>query len=317
MQINPRVIKNILVVRNDRFGELLLNIPAMRALKETFTDAKLIAVVSPYVKELAGAIPFIDEIIEWQDKKHSLLQSLKLLGLFKKKNIDMAIMLNPSKEFNILTFLAGIPIRVGYDRKYGFLLTLKMKDEKYLGERHEVEHNLDLVRLVGAQTKESSLSLKIDDNISIPDNSVAIHPFTSDPIKQWPLENFRELAKKISQYYNFKVIIIGGSDVPNEVKESFNSLGENLINMTGKTTLMQLGALLKKCRVLISADSGPVHLASAVGTPVLAIFRNDIRGKCAKRWGPWGKGHMLIEKQGLSDLKVEEVFEKFKEMVNK
>ena len=80
---------------------------------------------------------------------------------------------------------------------------------------------------------------------------------------------------------------------------------------------MELAALLKKCKLLISADSGPVHLASAVGTPVLALFRNDIPGKCAKRWGPWGKGHSVIEKSCLSDIKVDEVFENAKEMIEK
>ena len=206
MQINPQLIKNILVVRNDRFGEFLLNIPAIRALKETFTGAKLIVVVNPYVRELTCVVPFIDEIIEWGDKKHSFLQRLKLLGFFKKKNIDMAIMLNPSKEFNILTFLAGIPIRAGYDKKCSFLLNLKMKDKKNLGEKHEVLYNLELVGLVGAKTQDLSLSLKIEDNIinglgydftSEPRATfLAIHPWTSDPVKQWPLENFKGLARK-------------------------------------------------------------------------------------------------------------------------
>lgn len=320
-------IKSILVLRNDRFGEFLLCIPAIRALRLTFSEAKIIIVVNPYVRELVEAIPEVDEVIEWPCTKHGILENFKMVYCLRRKKIDMAVMLNPSKEFNIFAFLAGIPIRVGYDRKCGFLLTLKMKDKKYLGEKHEVEYNLDLVRLVGAQTKDLSLSLKIENNIV--NNSgtditldssarlVAIHPWTSDPVKQWPLENFRELAKKTAQYSDCKVIIIGGPDVPKESKEYFDNLDENLINVTGRTSLMQLGALLKKCKLLISADSGPVHLASAVGTPVLALFRNDIPGKCAKRWGPWGKGHMVIEKKSLLDIKTEEVFDKFKEMINK
>ena len=327
MQINPQLIKNILVVRNDRFGEFLLNIPAIRALKETFTDAKLIAIVNPYVRELADAVPFIDEVMDWGSKKHSLPERLKLLWFFINKNIDIAIMLNPSKEFNIFTFLAGIPIRAGYARKCSFLLNLKMKDKKHLGEKHEVEYNLELAGLLGAKTQDLSLSLKIEDNIinglgyNFTSDSratfLAIHPWTSDPVKQWPLESFRELTKKLLQYPDLRVIIVGRREEAVKSSETFGYLSAGALDLTGKTTLLQLAAVLKRCKLLISGDSGPIHLASAVGTPVLAIFRNDLQGKTAKRWGPWGKAHSVIEKNCLLDIKVDEVFEKTKEMIEK
>jgi len=341
MQIDRKTIKNILVVRNDRFGEFLLNIPALRALKETFSDARLIVVVDPYTKELAESVLFIDEIIEWGRQRHSLSEKLRLIKLLRKKSIDMAIMLNPSKDFNIITRFAGIPIRVGYDRKWGFLLTHKIKDRKHLGGKHEIEYNLELASLVGAKTKDRTVSISIDDTIADDllkdagiennDNLVALHPWTSDPIKQWPLQNFFELAKRLIREQDMRVIIIGGKDElaksielfpPQNVADSprimaNNNIDSNLINLTARTTLTQLAALLKKCKVLISGDSGPVHLACAVGAKVLAIFRNDIPGKSARRWGPWGEGHIVIEKANLSDITVDEVFGKLKEALNR
>lgn len=326
MQIKPEAIKKIFVVRNDRFGEFLLNIPALRALKETF-NGRIILAVDPKVKELAGAVPFVDEVVEWSQKNHSLSDKFKLTVFLRKKNIDMAVMLNPSKEFNIITFLAGIPIRAGYARKCSFLLNLKMKDKKHITEKHEVEYNLDLVRLVGAQTKDLSLFLKIDDRMinnlgngflsNYPANFLAIHPWTSDPVKQWPLESFKELTMKFLRFPDFKVIIVGGREEAIKSSETFSYQCAGALDLTGKTTLLQLAAVLKRCKLLISGDSGPIHLASAVGTPVLAIFRNDLQGKTAKRWGPWGKGHSVIEKNRLSDIKVEEVFENAKEMIEK
>ena len=326
MQINHKAIKNILVVRNDRFGEFLLNIPALRALKETFTNARIIAVVDPYVRELAKSISsFIDEIIEWSEERHSLLAKLRLVNLLSKKNINIALMLNPSKEFNIITRLCGIPIRVGYDRKCGFLLTHKMKDEKYLGNKHEIEYNLELVGLIGAKTQDLTLSLNINNDIinnlckdfgiTSYDNLIALHPWTSDPLKQWPRDNFFELAKRIADELGIKVIIVGGKEEEQKSKELFSGLENKIINLTGKTTLKQLAAILKQCRLLISGDSGPVHLASAVNAKVLAIFRNDIPGKSAKRWGPWGEGHIVIEKNNLCDISVDEVFSKVKVML--
>ncbi|MDP3731776.1 MAG: glycosyltransferase family 9 protein [Candidatus Omnitrophota bacterium] len=341
MQIKGKTIKNILVFRNDRFGEFLLNIPAFRALKETFKDARLIAVVDYSVKELAKRVGFIDEIIEWNQGKHPLSEKARFINLLRKKQIDIAVILNPARDFNIFTYLAGIPIRVGYNRKWGFLLTHKMEDEKYLGQRHEIEYNLELAALIGAGTQDETLCLSIDDreindlfrdfNIKDCNNLIALHPWTSDPIKQWPLDNFFELAKRLVREQDIKVIIIGGKDELTKSIEFFppqnvadspritnRNIDGNLINLTGRTTLTQLAALLKKCKLLISGDSGPVHLACTVGTKALAIFRNDIPGKSAHRWGPWGRGHIVIEKENLSDITVDDVFGKVKEvLINK
>jgi len=323
MQIDYKNTSKILLVRNDRFGEFLLNIPSFRALKETFSQARIICVVDSSVRDLAESIPFIDEVIEWSRLKHTLAQKFRFINLLKSKKIDIAIMLNPSKDFNILTYLSGIPIRAGYDRKWGFLLTHKIKDEKYLGEKHEIEYNLELVSLLGARTLDKSLSLTIDDRIingllkdagiENYDNLVAIHPWTSDPVKQWPIENFQELARELLKNLNLKVIIIGGPDELSRSRQFFANLGRELINLTGRTTLKQLAALLKKCKLLISGDSGPVHLASCVGAPVVAIFRSDMPQKCAVRWGPSSEGSIVVQKNNLADISVEEVFNEVKE----
>lgn len=304
MRIEPSKIKNILAVRNDRFGEFLLNIPAFRALKETFSRAKLTVITAPEVEGLARRIPFIDEVTTG-------------IPALRRKNFDIAVMLNPSKEFNIRAYLSGIPIRVGYDRKWGFLLTHKIKDKKHLGEKHEVEYNLELVGLIGAQAQDKRLCLSLPE-IASPFTSfgarndttpaVALHPWTSDPIKQWPIERFRELALRLGQEAGIKVVIIGGRVEARRQGDLFSGLGNNVINFSGKTTLPELAALLEGCRMLVSCDSGPMHLACCVGTPVVALFRNDIPAKSAKRWGPWGKGHTVIEKKSLLDITVEEVF---------
>lgn len=327
MQINKDNIKNILVVRNDRLGEFLLNIPALRALKETFRDAKLIVAVNPALRELADNVEYIDEVIVWEHGKHSLFEKIRLLKLLRAKNIDMAIMLNPLKDLNILTYLAGIPIRVGYDRKMGFLLTHKIEDKKYLGLKHEVEYNLELVSLTGAATQDQKLCLPIDEeeiasllirfNIGPADNIVALHPWTSDPVKQWPVNNFCGLATKLIEKLGVTVVIVGGQKESAESKDLFAGMGEKLIDLTGQTDLIQLAQVLKGSKLLISPDSGPVHLACAVGTKVLAIFGNDIPGKSPRRWGPWGEGNMVIQKADLLDITAEEVFEKAQEALGR
>ncbi len=300
--LEKQQIKNILAIRNDRFGEFLLNIPALRALKESFPQAKLTLAVNSVVYELAKAVEFVDQVVLWDEVRKDL----------RKHKFDLCVVLNPAKEAHWAVFRAGIPLRVGYDRKWGFLLTHKLKDTKHLGDRHEVDCNLELVALIGAHTQDKSFSVKVDESY-FPEFAgkkiVAIHPFTSDPVKQWPPERFKELAQRIKKELKLEVVMVGLSLNPLNM--------ENIIDMTNKTSLPELAALLKRCSLLISADSGPVHLAAAVGTPVIALFRNDLPGKTARRWGPWGKGHLVIEKSNLNDITVDEVFDKAREALNR
>jgi heptosyltransferase-2 len=330
-----------LVVRNDRFGEFLLNIPAIRALKETFPQAKLTVAVNPLVKELVDAVECVDQVVVWDE---SFRKSLR------KQKFDLCVILNPTKEAHWAAFRAGIPIRLGYDRKWGCLLTHRLKDTKHIGNRHEVECNLELVGLVGAKIQDKAIGLAQEGSalprafrprslLPVPDNAkyeflqgvVAIHPFTSDPVKLWPQGRFMELAQRITKELKLKVVLVGKIEIENSrdwprpdglgtssgIAPSVASSpaafrNDGIINMINKTSLVELAALLKRCSLLITCDSGPMHLACAVGTPVIALFRNDLPGKTAHRWGPWGKGHIVIEKSNLKDISVEEVMTKVK-----
>jgi ADP-heptose:LPS heptosyltransferase len=300
------MIKNILVIRNDRMGELLLNIPAMRALKETYPQARLSLAVNSAVCELAGAVECVDQVVVWDEVR----------GNLRKYKFDLCVVLNPTKEAHWAVFWAGIPVRVGYDRKWGFLLTHKLKDTKHQGMRHEVDCNLELVGLLGAFMQNKSISIKVDETL-FPELSVqkiiAIHPFTSDPVKQWPIQRFKELARRITQEVRAKVVFVGR--VEDQGVPAVIDAGDSITNMINKTSLVELAALLKRCSLLISCDSGPMHLAASVGTPVIALFRNDLPGKTAQRWGPWGSGHVVIEKGNLLDISVEEVIDTVKSKV--
>ncbi|MBM3249779.1 MAG: glycosyltransferase family 9 protein [Candidatus Omnitrophica bacterium] len=310
----------ILAVRNDRFGEFLLNIPALRALKREFSTATLSLAVNPYNAELAARIDAIDEVIVWENRKHRFMEVLRFARQLRKKGFDLCIIFNPSKEINLLSFLSGIPLRVGYDRKWGFLLNRRIKDTKYLGAKHEIDYNLDLARLAGAESCDRAISLKIS-----PDEArgllsgvagqplVAVHPWTSDPLKQWPLEYFRGLARRLAEELKLKVIIVGGKEEREAGLKYFEGISPLVLNLTGKTTLVELGALLANCRLLVSGDSGPVHLASCVGTPVVAIFRNDLPGKGPVRWGPASAGSIVVAGPSLEEISVNEVFIKAKE----
>lgn len=315
--------EKILVFRNDRLGEFLLIIPALRALKKTF-KCWLTVIVNPYLQDLAHCIPEVDEVFTWEMKKHKLKDILVFSHLLRQKKFNTAIIMNPTKEAHLISFLAKIPVRVGYGRKWGFLLNRKIPDRKSLGLKHEVEYNLELVSLIGAKTEDKSLRLEIPENIKEDivkllkkyeldnKNFVVIHPFTSDSYKQWPLNNFYKLMNMVEG--KRKIVIIGGKEELRRV-EVFKSLIDdfNVVSFVGRLNLIQLAELLKKAQILISNDSGPVHLACCVNTPCIILFNRSNPSKSSKRWGPWGKGHVVIEKDSLEDISVEEVLEKIRE----
>ena len=310
------MIKNILAMRNDRFGEFLLIIPALRALKEKYPQANVTLAVDNYVVDLANAVEGVNDLIVWENRGHSFREIYAFSRRLKARQFDLVVIFNPSKESNQACALAGIPIRVGYDRKWGFLLTHKMTDNKDSGLKHEVEYNLELVNLIGAGTTDKTISL---DKLPAVDNlkytgAIALHLFTSDPVKEWPVERFMELAKRLTREMKVKIVLLGKVKKGEGLRPGIVPAGiEDLIN---KTTLIGLASVLKECRLLVTCDSGPMHLSAAVGTPVVALFRNDLQGKTARRWGPWGKGHTVIDKNKLEDISVDEVMEVVKDKLN-
>lgn len=312
------VMKKILAFRNDRFGEFLLNIPAFRAMKQTWPEGRLHVVVSPQVEELARIVPFIDKVLVWPPGPHPLLNEISFVRSLRREKYDTAVVLNPSRHSHNFVFWAGIPGRYGYACKNCFLLTKTMPDTKGRGLRHEVDNNLDLVALMGAKTADKSLTLNITDemkkavrdkfSLDLAHGIVAVHLWTSDPQKQWPLENFERLIGMIARDFPGRILIIGRPDRwHHEVNLSEHPY---VIDLKGATTLLEAAAVLSQCRCLVSCDSGPAHLAAAVGTPVIALFRNDIPGKNPERWGPWGERHVVIQKAKLADISVREVGEK-------
>lgn len=317
-------IKNILLVRTDRIGELLLTTPAMRAIRLSFTKAKIAIVVNPSSIEVVEASPYVDSIIKFDSKgaNSSFAEKAKFFKTIKRSKFDLAVIFNPSRFFNILTYLANIPVRVGYDRKWGFLLSHKMEDRKYLCEKHEVEYNLDLVRLIGADcddklpyfplnnsSEEKIKNLLRDNEIRPDDLLVAVHPATSNPDKRWPFDRFAEICDRLIKEFDAKIVLIGAKEEARISDEVKTVMKNSILDLTGLLSVKELGSVLSKSKFLISNDSGPVHIAAAVGTPTVVLFGEERPGGSSARWGPYGEGHRVISKPKVSDIAVDEAYE--------
>ncbi|MEW6008946.1 MAG: glycosyltransferase family 9 protein [Candidatus Omnitrophota bacterium] len=318
--------RNILVIRTDRFGEFILTLPAIHALKDKFSSASITLLANPYSAQVVDTSPDIDKVIEYDEEKFkNFFQIFRFARRLKLERFDLSIIFNPRKEFNLLTFLAGIPLRLGYERKWGFLLNKHIKDLKFQGQKHEVEYNFDLIKAIGIEKSDSVFNISSDESDQETVDKIlsehsfmsfcALHPWTSNIAKQWPIEHFLELAKRLIYEFGQNIVLIGGSGESGQAELFIEKLESKILNLTGKLSLRECVALLKKASFLVSNDSGPVHIAAAVNTPVIALFRAGIAGVCARRWGPYGQGHIVIERERISDIAVGEVLEAVKKIL--
>jgi lipopolysaccharide heptosyltransferase II len=301
--------KRILIVRTDRIGDVLLSTPAIKALRERYPHAFIAMMVSPYAKDIVEGNPNLDEVIIFdKDRAHKgWINSIKFSSALKKRHFDLTLILHPTNRAHIITFLAGISKRVGYDKKLGFLLTDTIKHTKQLGQKHEMEYALDLVRYLGIEPADKStfMPIKIDsqewlknllleEKINQDDKLLAIHPGASCASKLWPVENFAYIADALIEEKGFKVFIVCSLKDKKMAENVIKHMRNSAINLAGKTSVSQLASLLKRCNLFISNDSGPVHIASSVGTPVISIFGRNQQGLSPKRWGPLGKNSQIL-----------------------
>ncbi|MCX5697415.1 MAG: lipopolysaccharide heptosyltransferase II [Candidatus Omnitrophica bacterium] len=304
-------LKRILIVRTDRIGDVVLSTPVIKAVRERYPSAYIAMMVSPYTKEIVEGNPYLDEVIIYdKDTKHkSWRRTLEFARNLKKKRFDLALILHPTNRVHLVTFLAGIKRRIGYDRKLGFLLTDRIPHTKQSGQKHELEYNFDLLKVLGITPADKNIFVPIKseaiqavdellrrEGIKEKDALLAINPGASCPSKIWPAQRFAEVADRLAQGYGFKVLVVAGPKERPLAQDLITNMREKAIDLAGRLSLSQLAALLSRCSLFISNDSGPVHIGSAVGVPVISIFGRDQKGLSPKRWGPVGKRDRFLHK---------------------
>lgn len=306
------VCNNILVVRTDRIGDVVLTTPVLKALRQAYPAAKISMLVAPHALGLIQGNPYIDDILIDDRRKRNAgtLGFLRLARDIRRKNFDTAFIFHTKRRYNLACFLAGVPCRTGYkNNKFGFLLTKPLVDTRHFGTQHEVEYCLDVVRAFGVKEARPDILVAPQKdaeqwaaewfaaNGCVPGQIIAIHPGASDNTKRWPPGSFAKLINKLSSRYAAKIVLIGGKEIVPIADEIANIVP--VLNLTGKTTVAQMVSVLRRSRLLISNDSGPMHIAAGVGIYVIGLFLRNQPGINHERWGPYGpKGYILVNKEG-------------------
>lgn len=286
--------KRILMVKTHAIGDAILVTPAIRALRNRYPGSEIVLLTGRQPEEIIDGNKDINEILSFDESalfNLNLLKIIKLIKMVRKEHFIMSFIFHYSSLMHLLVLAFGIPYRIGFDKDgTGFSLTHKLPwDNK--GEHWTADVSLDLARFVGANTEDKSLKIEISKrDMGFADNLLRDYKICSDDIligifpgggknprdivyqKRWGIEKYATIIDILSARYGAKIIIFGSPNDKKVVSKLINISKTSVINTSGKVNLKQLSALIKKCSLLITNDSAPLHIAVAVDTPTVSLF---------------------------------------------
>lgn len=316
-------LRRVLVVKLDELGDSVMVTPFVRELRRGLPQASITLVVKPQLKELWDTCPYVDEVIPYDrptglPNLHSHLSALSLAkDKFWKKQFDLAIVPRwdaDTYNASFLSYFSGARHRVGYSEKviehkkqlnkgYDTLFTSVYGDTVL---KHDSVRNLDLLSGLGLKIEDRETELWVTQGdlnaadellaskgILRDDLLVCLYPSGGTSVlKQWPVENFIELGRWIHKVYGAKIIAAGGPGDEKVCQELAEGVGSGAVSICGGLGLRHAAAIFKRCGVFIGNDTGPTHMAAAMGVPVIAIFGSS----CPHRFAPVGDNCVILWK---------------------
>ena len=280
-------INKILVIRVDGIGDLLNSTPAIALLRENYPSAEITVLARPLNASVLIGNPDVDRILIFdRDGKHrGLFAQFRFYRELRRERYHLVVAIQTAMWSHFVAFLSGAPYRLGrYQKRFKSTLTHVWRGKYRKGETHEVDRNLELVRLICHSEGKRKLVFHLSfEEVSaakaqlaawgIGDESflIGIHPGGSSFDKRWPEKQYAELADRLVHHYNATVLLLQGPGeeaLTNNIQKAMQSPA-----MThAPETIRELGALLSRCDLVVCNDSGPMHLAAAVDVPTVAIF---------------------------------------------
>jgi len=293
VRISPRRsftrAKNILIRGTNWIGDAVMTIPAVNAVRNTFPQARISILAKPWLAEVYRLCPSLDEIILFHDPGfHSgIAGKIKLGNELRKLKFDAAILLQNAIEAAIITWWAGIPIRAGYNSDgRGLLLTHSVQRTTAIRKVHQTKYYLEMVKALGCQSAEANVHLKpgkeyetlsetLFDEHGIGRDAflIGIAPGAAyGPAKRWFPERFAAVADRLMNDFSAQALLFGSSADRKSTDAVQHNATHQLISLAGKTNLKETIALIARCNLFISNDSGLMHVAGALNIPTVAIF---------------------------------------------
>ncbi len=294
----------ILVVRPDHLGDILFLTPALRDLRKGFPSAEIVGLVGPWARPVLARNRNLDRILTWDFPWYDRKPRTSLIGPYRSlvalaarlrvEQFDLAIQFRGDFWWGALACrLAGIPAQIGYDSPATRPFLTRIIPNQHGG--HIVDDNLDLVRALTGTSEKEPLEFPLTETDrrrasvlldQTPETArwVALQAGAGAPVKVWPLDRLARVGRALRDEFGTSVVVVGGPNEVDSVRQVCDGVGVGAIGLAGVTTLVELGAVLERCALVVGPDSGPLHLAVAVRTPTVHLFGPAD----ARRFGPYG-----------------------------
>lgn len=302
---DPSKIKKVLIIKLDHIGDVILATPSITNIKKHFKNAEIDILVNPLCKDLVSTNPYIDNVIGYDSllfkrgEGYNLFRNASTIFRLFKERYDVIIDLRGSFGTLILALFKGAEFRADFG-------TNSIKNRKVLLKKHKLERNLEIIRGLGVKTisKTPSINLTKKDgafadrffrknDIKKKDLTIVINPGAAWTPRMWPKENYALLIDRLVKELGAKIILAGSNDeisLAEWIKEKIDS---DIYIATGKTSLRELSALIKGSNLHIGNDSAAIHLAAAVGTPLIALFGPEN----PEKFGPMTDKKIILRKK--------------------
>ena len=291
-------MEKILLIRLSSLGDIVLTTPAIRAIRAHFPNAYIAMLVAKQSADVLQQNPNLNEIIQFdrsvRDKDTG--EMLRILRILRQRKFALTFDFQRKFRTELLMYLSGASERVGK----GILCTIRVPEQ---GNKHATEHYFDLLHAAGIPAEDRELEMFLSKSeradafyafegagVTELQLKVGLFPGAGWKLREWMPERFASIGDRLVQHFNAQVLIFGGPKDVELVTTVCNLMNEPAIPFAGTLQIRQLAACIEKCDLFLTNDTGPMHIAAAVGTPTLALFGpgNHIR------FQPLGDAHTII-----------------------
>ncbi|HLI28352.1 MAG TPA: glycosyltransferase family 9 protein [Chloroflexota bacterium] len=282
--LDPAAVERILVIRLDLLGDLVFTAPLVAALRDAYPRAELVLLTTPYTAPLGPLLPGIDRVLTLDIQRlrrpagwRYLGEALGLVARLRRERFDLCVAVH-GRPAGMLALASGARVRVGYRaHAYPFAFNRPLAGYRYAWRRHEVEYCLELARAVGADAPGRPLLLapprdRRGGGLLPGERYLVLHPGASNgTAKRWPPEAWAALGKAAVQRFGRRVVVTGAESEDALVAMVCAQIGKAALARIG-SSLIDLAGVLAAAEAVVAADTGPLHLAAALGTPVVGLY---------------------------------------------
>ncbi|RMI03333.1 MAG: glycosyltransferase family 9 protein, partial [Calditrichaeota bacterium] len=299
----------ILLIRTDRIGDVVLTTPAATALKERYPEAHIAFLSRAYTAPLLRYHRDIDRVLIYDPEgRHRGMGGIRrLAGELRSQNFDAAVLFYPRPALAAALWLAGIPLRIGMGyRWYAFLLNRRIYEHRKHGQKHELEYNLSLLSpLLPRLPREVRFAFRLPDGFrerrsailasaGTPQPYVIVHPGNGGSAPNLSVEQYRLLCRFLLDHTPYTVLLTGAAgeaQLVGDIAGEFST--SRLMNLAGKLDMEDLLAVIAGAKLFISSSTGPLHIAGALGIPVIGFYCPAT--PCSpRRWGPYHQPEWVL-----------------------